>query len=232
MKHKSVFLITLFAILLFAVGCKKKVSYVNSEKVVQENIFQYYKVSYQSESKQFTVKAVFTVDHQTGDIIRLTDNSKVLFNNDELSVTINETECLYEKKYDGELPATLLFNYTNNNDSTFTNKLILRPFEIKQENIILQKGEENAISFSGMEFGPLESVVCQLMQEGKETIEIEVSPEEKEIIIYREFLDGIQPGNYTGYFIRKNYENDIQAMDRGGLWETEYISTKKQIKIQ
>ncbi|MDD4395176.1 MAG: hypothetical protein PHQ33_04750, partial [Bacteroidales bacterium] len=77
MKHKSVFLITLFAILLFAVGCKKKVSYVNSEKVVQENIFQYYKVSYQSESKQFTVKAVFTVDHQTGDIIRLTDNSKV-----------------------------------------------------------------------------------------------------------------------------------------------------------
>ncbi|MDD4395351.1 MAG: hypothetical protein PHQ33_05655 [Bacteroidales bacterium] len=231
--NRKLFLIsTLILSTILSSGCKKHVNYIESEDARQENIFQYYKVSYQSDTKELTVIAAFTVDHKTGTPIKLSDHSKVSFNDTELEWNINDKEGFYQTIIDDKLPAKLCFQYTNNNDSTFLNNLILNTFSIDKEMITLQKSQGNFIQYKGKRLGVSESVICRLVQDDKEPVEIETSVEGQQVVIYPEFLDGIQPGTYTGYFVRKNFSNELAAMDRGGFIESEYISTKKQITIK
>lgn len=232
MKHKLLIISILVASALLCTACKKKVSYLQSKDAKQENIFQYYKVSYNANDKQLTAMASFTMDNQTGEAIKLTDDSQVLFNDQTMDMNINETKCSYQLSITGECPQQICFKYINNDDSTFLNQLKISKLVVKNTNFTIQREQGIVIPFTGPKLEQFESVVCRLSNTNSEAVEIETSVEDNRIIIYPEFLDGVQSGTYTGFFVRKNYCMDISAMDRGGFWESEYISTKNQITIK
>ena len=76
-----------------------------------------------------------------------------------------------------------------------------------------------------------ESVSCSLTK-GNETVEIDLDFENGRLIVNPEVLEAVQPGTYTARLSRKNYSQQLKSLDRGGEWESQYVSKSKNISIQ
>ena len=221
----------LFAIVLLAAsllsGCHKSINLTNSDKVNQNPIFQLYQVKYDANEGNLTTKAVFHIDHRSGNQLRLTEPSKVTVNGQEME--LNE-----QGEYVWNSPKHLQitpFEYVNNNKQLFKNSVITNTIAFNQENITLNKNKTTQVTVKAEPFEESESVSCTLTKDG-ETVEIDLDFENGRLIVSPEVLEPVQPGSYTARLVRKNYSQQLKSLDRGGEWESQYVSTSKTITVQ
>ena len=218
--------IVLLAATLFA-GCHKSVTLTDSDKVDQNNIFQLYKAKCDAESGKMEVTAVFRLDHRSGEQLRLTEPSKVTVNGQEMELNDQGEYTRSIGKYQQLLP----FEYTNNNRQQFKNTIITNTIAFNQDNITLNKNKTNHVTVKAEPFEESESVSCMLTK-GDETVEIDFDFENGRLTITPDMLEPVQTGEYTARLVRKNYGYQLKALDRGGEWESQYVSPSKKITIQ
>ena len=208
-------------------GCHKSVTLTDSDKVDQNHIFQLYQVKYDANDGNLTTKAVFHIDHRSGNQLRLTEPSKVTVNGQEME--LNE-----QGEYVWNSPKHLQitpFEYVNNNKPLFKNSVITNTIAFNQENITLNKNKTTQVTVKAEPFEESESVSCTLTKDG-ETVEIDLDFENGRLIVSPEVLEPVQSGSYTARLVRKNYSQQLKSLDRGGEWESQYISTSKTITVQ
>ena len=225
MKVKQL-VIGLLSVLLFA-GCHKGVNLTDSDKVEQGRIFQFYKAKCDAENGKMEVTAVFRLDHRSGEQLRLTDPSKVTVNGQEMEMNDKGEYTFSIGKYQQVIP----FEYTNNNRQQFKNSIITNTIAFNQENITLSKSKTNHVAIKAEPFEDSESVSCMLTKDN-ETVEIDFDFENGRLTIMPEILEPMQAGEYTARLVRKNYGYQLNALERGGEWESQYVSPSKKITIQ
>ena len=219
----------LFGLLALAMlaGCQKKPSFTDSDKVDQNHIFQLYKTSYDAESGKTNVTAVFRMNHQSGEKLHLTDPSKVTVNGQVMEINDQGEYTSNIGKYLKVLP----FEYTNNDRQQFKNSIITNTIAFNQENISLSKNSTTRIAIKAEPFEESESVSCMFTKDN-ETVEIDLNFENRWLTVTPDELEPLQAGEYTARLVRKNYSSQLKSMDRGGEWESQYISPSKKITIQ
>lgn len=221
----------LFAIVLLAAsllsGCHKSIDLTNSDKVNQNHIFQLYQVKYDANEGNLTTKAVFHIDHRSGNQLRLTEPSKVTVNGQEMELNEQGEYVWNNPKHLQITP----FEYVNNNKQLFKNSVITNTIAFNQENITLNKNKTTQVTVKAEPFEESESVSCTLNKDG-ETVEIDLDFENGRLIVSPEVLEPVQPGSYTARLVRKNYSQQLKSLDRGGEWESQYVSTSKTITVQ
>ena len=208
-------------------GCHKSPQFTQSDKVDQNHIFQFYKVQYDAEGEKMTATAVFHIDHRSGECIQLTEPSKVTVNGQELA--FNE-KGEYTRSI-GSYQQVTPFAYTNNDNKQFNNSIITNSIAFNQDNITLNRTKDTRIAIKAEPFTESESVSCML-KNGNETVEIGLSIENGKLIVPSEALDAVQPGTYTARLVRRNYNQQLKSLDRGGEWESQFVSKSKNITIQ
>lgn len=223
---KKLFVISLVAASVLA-GCHKGPKLTDSDKVDQNNILQLYSAAYDADKDAMTATATFRIDHRSGDLLRLTDDSKVTVNGDEMEMG---DEGAYTRNLN-KFGKKTKFNYTNNKGESFANELITNTIEFNQENITLSKTTRSAIVIKAEPFTDFESVSCMLTK-GDENVEIDLGFEDGRLIVEPDMLASVQAGTYDARLVRKNYSDKVNALDRGGLWESKYISKSKKITIK
>ena len=226
MMRKRLLAIGLLAVTLLS-GCNKGVTLTDSDKVDQNHIFQLYQVKYDAGSGEMTAKAVFRLDHRSGEQLRLTTPSQVTANGKVLDLN-DQGEYVYSAEKHQQ---TISFVYTNNDKKQFKNSVITNTIAFNQENITLNKNKTTQVTVKAEPFEESESVSCTLTKDG-ETVEIDLDFENGRLIVSPEVLEPVQPGSYTARLVRKNYSQQLKALDRGGEWESQYVSTSKTITVQ
>ena len=226
MMRKRLLAIGLLAAALLS-GCHKSVTLTDSDKVKQNHIFQLYQVKYDAESGEMTAKAVFRLDHRSGEQLRLTDPSQVTANGKVLDIN-DKGEYVHSSRKHQQ---TTSFVYTNNDKQQFKNSVITNTIAFSQENITLSKDKVSRVAIKAEPFEENESVSCSLTK-GDETVEIDLDFENGRLIVNPEVLEAMQPGTYTARLSRKNYSQQLKSLDRGGEWESQYVSKSKNISIQ
>ena len=220
------FLIELLALLLLT-GCHKKPSFTDSDKVNQNKIFQFYKASYDAESGKMNVTVMFRVDHRSGEKLHLSDPSKVTVNGQVMEINEQGDYTCSIGKYLKVLP----FEYTNNDNQQFKNSITTNTIAFNQENITLSKTNTTRVKIKADPFEDSESVSCTFTKDN-ETVEIDLNFANGWITVTPDELEPLQTGEYTARLVRKNYSSQLQALDRGGEWESQYVSPSKKITIQ
>lgn len=226
MKKARLLIIGLLAIALLA-GCQKKNTFTDSDKVDQNHIFQLYQVKYDAESGKMTAKAVYRLDHRSGKQLRLTTPSQVTVNGEKMEFN-DQGEYVYTA---GKHQQTTSFVYTNNDKKQFKNSIITNTIAFNQENITFSLDKTTRVAIKAEPFEDSESVSC-LLTKGKETVEIDLDFENGRLIVNPEVIESVQPGTYTARLARKNYSQQLKSLDRGGEWESQYVSKSKTITIQ
>ena len=225
--------IFLFTGIVLLTSCHSD-KYIKSDQIEQRIIFQLYSASYDAEKETLSILVTFKENNPTGTTIELTKQSSVSFNGEKLSGGFSEKEeYAYTIKKTGKLPSNLLFQYQNNDGKNFDNTLTINSFELKDVNsLTINKNQGAWMPFAGKSFFDDEALSLILFQneEQIETLEIPI-PSGKQISISPELLDHIALGTYSGQFSRTFYSSDVKSMDRGGWYETEYISKKIKINI-
>ena len=213
--------------LLLLTGCHKKPSFTDSDKVNQNKIFQFYKASYDAESGKMNVTVMFRVDHRSGEKLHLSDPSKVTVNGQVMEINEQGDYTCSIGKYLKVLP----FEYTNNDNQQFKNSITTNTIAFNQENITLSKTNTTRVKIKADPFEDSESVSCTFTKDN-ETVEIDLNFANGWITVTPDELEPLQTGEYTARLVRKNYSSQLQALDRGGEWESQYVSPSKKITIQ
>ena len=226
MMRKRLLAIGLLAVILLS-GCHKGVTLTDSDKVNQNYIFQLYQVKYDAESGEMTAKAVFRLDHRSGEQLRLTSPSQVTANGKVLDLN-DQGEYVYSAEKHQQ---TTSYVYTNNDQQQFKNSVITNTIAFSQENITLHKDKVTRVAIKAEPFEENESVSCTLTKDG-ETVEIDLDFENGRLIVSPEMLETVQPGSYSARLVRNNYSQQLKSLDRGGEWESQYVSTSKTITVQ
>ena len=215
---------------LLMLGCGKKVPVKNSEDVLQNSIFQFYTAEYHAEDDLLLTEAGFYVDNQSGYALKLTKESSCKVNNEAMKW--NSSTGHYTQKSQGK-PQDITFVYWNNQKEKFTNSLTINDLVINQATITLFKDTTTFICTNSSPFDDNEGALIVLETSDKnDPIEIEAEVQDSTIVIYPDFLQTIDKGQYTGYVVRKNYGSELMSLDRGGVWESAYYTAKKQIIIK
>lgn len=225
--RKALQLISLLLIGYIFVGCSENVPTINSDKADQTRIFQAYKVSYRAYSKELTATAAFHLNNTSGEIVKLTGKSEVLFE----KMDMEWQEQGYYQKTGNKFIEKPAFKYINNDGQIFQNKFTVKKIEFKQDNISLQKGAENVFKCKGPDMDFNESIYLSLHINNDE-VEIQADMSQNNIVLAEHALDEIPTGTYTGCLVRRNFDTNVHSLDRGGVWESEYYSNQKQITIK
>lgn len=229
MKRKLFVLAAVFLALLFT-GCEDT-SYVDSENVDQNIIFQSYSVTYDAQDQLLSCNAEFHVDNMSGSRVRLTGNSSVACAKE--SMTLLEPACYLLAKNSDSAPGKVSFVYVNNNGDKYSNTLKIKSIDTKAETIALSLGVDNTIAFKGKKASEDERFFLIIKQEGKEDVEIEaLEANGNNLLFGADDLSVLSKGTYSGQFSRRGEGSDVKAAYRGGFWETEYLSEIKKVTIQ
>lgn len=220
-------------IAFLALSCQTD-QYLKSDQVEQRLIFQFYEASYDAENEFLSVVASFRENNPTGTTLELTKESRILLNGQTMKGTYSDEEgYLYRMEIKGPLPDNLTFLYHNNDSKEFQNRISISSFELKDiTTLTIHKKRGAVIPFAGKRFTDDETLYCHFYRNGDviETIELPVYSGST-VSISPDALSIITPGKYECRFSRIGYSSDVTSMDRGGQYETEYISKKIKINI-
>lgn len=205
---------------------------INSNKVEQRIIFPSYFAQYDAATQTLTATATFQTDNESGNYIRLSSDSYVFCNQDNMEQKSDkEHPCYYflEKK-NISCPDMIQFNYNNDNGVIFNNKLIIKTIQISD--ILLNKDQDNFVKYKGSPIDENETISVILT---KNDYQYEFQPDitdDNILIINASMLRDLKAGDYNAYLVRTSYSTSVKAMDRGGNAETNYHSRTYKITIQ
>lgn len=200
-------------------------SSVSSSKVEQRIIFPHYHVLYDANSNSLMATVTFQTDNESGEYVKLSKSSKISFNQTSMQLKSDKERPSYyffEQKGVESFPDAAVFEYSNDDEESFINKLHVKSVVISD--ITLQKSGTNTIKYAGKPLNDDEELMLVLGKDG-ERIEIQAEPVDgKMLLIDAASLRSVKPGKYEGYLVRTFYTTFVNAMDRGGVAETVYHS--------
>ena len=227
LKYKTLIII----ILTIIVGACHPV--ITSNKVEQRIIFPSYSVHYDASTQILTATVTFQKDNESGEYIKLSDDSYIFLNEDALKqMSDKERSCFYflEKKEVENCPDRLQFNYANDEGKIFSNQMIIRTIQISDVN--LNKNQDNSLRYKGTAIDEDETITLVLKNDEQQ---YELQPEvgdNNSLIVSASMLHDVKAGTYEAYLLRTTYSTSVKAMDRGGNAETGYHSKSYKITIQ
>ena len=234
-KTISNIILTTFCLIMFY-GCSS-VETVKSDDVEQRIIFPQYFIHYNADDSTTVATAKFNVNNGAGAALKLAGGSNVKYDGEKLSGAANKSDNSYQYtlRRHGALNPKSAFLYTNNDGQEFTNQLNINSFEVNTAKVELSKSVTNTVKFSGKTLDENETLECVMTQCGNEENSFSVSCYQDNdnshmIIIFGEDIEA-PAGEYEIQFVRRNSSSEISAMERGGLWETEYLSKKVKALI-
>lgn len=208
-------------------------SVITSNKVEQRVIFPSYSVHYDASAQILSATACFQKDNESGEYIKLSDDSYIFLNEDAMKqMSDKERPCYYfvEKKEMGKCPDNVQFNYANDEGMIFSNQLKIRPIQITDIN--LNKNQDNYVKYNGPAVDEDEMITLVLSKDGHQ---YELQPEVADnnlLFVPAALLQEVKNGAYEAYLLRTTYSTSVKAMDRGGSAETSYHSKSYKITIQ
>jgi hypothetical protein len=208
-------------------------SVITSNKVEQRVIFPSYSVYYSEAEQTLTANATFQVDNESGEYIKLSSDSYVYFNQDEMKrMSDDEHPCYYKffQKQVESCPDMVQFNYANDEGMIFSNNLKIRTIQISD--VSLSKSQDNFVKYKGTAIDEDEIITLVLTKDGHQ---YELQPEvaDNNLLLLSSFmLQDVKNGTYEAYLLRTTYSTSVKAMDRGGSAETSYHSKSYKITIQ
>jgi hypothetical protein len=111
----------------------------------------------------------------------------------------------------------------------------MNSFELEGNTFSFSKESGATFSFKGKILNEDETLECFIAteKENKESVLCSFFPEISghSVQISPQMLS-VSPGNYYLFFIRRKSSTEVKALDRGGLWETEYCSKKLKVQIK
>lgn len=232
---KNIELSIVFSMVLLMTACHS-VKTTSTDDVEQRLIYQQYFVKYDAEEEMLTATAKFNLNNNSGEQLKLSRKSAVAFNGHGMEATENNGAFFYQWEDELEMPKQFVFTYRNDEKQEFANNIILSQFELKDKKCHLSKAGSNELSFVGKAFTDSETLECIILQEGAfdDKSACSIFPfilDASTIRINGEDL-ALAEGEYEIYFIRRNSSTDLKAMDRGGIWESEYDSKKISVEIR
>ncbi len=233
MKTKYHIPLFILSVIIILSSCNSG-KYTKSEKIEQRIVFQNYTVSYNAGTDKLNVKASFTVNNPGGISLQLNKGSEILFNGKSLDGDYFDDEgYIYHDELDGKLPSELLFQYRNNDDNIFDNRLKINKFEIKnQEQLVISKNVGAMLYYKGAKFSDDEILLCTIIKGEKQITALEPGIRSSEKVeLTPELLINVPVGTYECYFTRTLTSSEVKSMDRGGWYMSEYISKKIKIII-
>ena len=225
--HKILLFFTLSLVLNACNPC------VKSNKVEQRIIFPSYSAQYDEAAQNLTATVTFQTDNESGEFIKLSDDSYVIFNQDAMKqMSDKDHPCYYffEKNKVTECPETVQFDYTNDAGIMFTNQLRIRTIRISDLN--LNRNQDNFVRYQGMAIDEDETISLFLVKDDKQYDIIPDVDENNQLIIDAHLLQDLKSGTYEGHLQRTTYSTSVKAMDRGGNAVTTYYSKIYKITVQ
>ena len=219
-----------FVLSLILCACS---SVITSNKVEQRVIFPSYSVHYDASTQILTATVTFQKDNESGEYIKLSDDSYIFLNEDALKqMSDKERTCFYflEKKEMENCPENLQFNYANDEGKIFSNQLTIRTIQISDAN--LNKNKDNSLRYKGTAIDEDETITMVLKNDRHQ---YELQPEVADnnlLFVPASLLQEVKNGTYEAYLLRTTYSTSVKAMDRGGSAETSYHSKSYKITIQ
>lgn len=235
--NKILFKIFILIVVGFFLTCCSSVTTERSDKVEQRIIFPQYTISYNAENETFSASAQFNLNNPAGTLIKLSSRAKVTFNGEKLKAEEdkNEGKFYYAGTWNQPIPKECLFEYVNDDQEIFLNKIELNSFELEGNAFSISKETGTTFSFKGKILNEDETLECFIAtdKEIEESVLCSFFPEiiGHSIQLFPEMLS-VSPGNYYLFFIRRKSSTEVKALDRGGLWETEYCSKKVKVQIK
>lgn len=235
--NKILFKIFILIVVGLFLTCCSSVTTERSDKVEQRIIFPQYTISYNAENETFSASAQFNLNNPAGTLIKLSSRAKVTFNGEKLKAEEdkNEGRFYYAGTWNQPIPKECLFEYVNDDQEIFLNKIELNSFELEGNAFSISKETGTTFSFKGKILNEDETLECFIAtdKEIEESVLCSFFPEiiGHSIQLFPEMLS-VSPGNYYLFFIRRKSSTEVKALDRGGLWETEYCSKKVKVQIK
>lgn len=235
--NKVLYQIVILTIVGFFLTCCSSVPTERSDKVEQRIIFPQYTISYNAENETFSASAQFNLNNPVGTLIKLSSRAKVTFNGEKLKAEVDKDQgrFYYSGTWNQPLPKECLFEYINDDKEIFLNKIELNAFELRGNTFSISKETGATFSFEGKFLNEDETLECFIVtdKENEESVLCSFFPEINGhfVQIVPEMLS-VSLGNYYLFFIRRKSSTEVKALDRGGLWETEYCSKKVKVQVK
>ena len=209
-----------FVLSLILCACS---SVITSNKVEQRVIFPSYSVHYDASTQILTATVTFQKDNESGEYIKLSDDSYIFLNEDALKqMSDKERTCFYflEKKEMENCPENLQFNYANDEGKIFSNQLTIRTIQISDAN--LNKNQDNSLRYKGTAIDEDETITMVLKNDKHQ---YELQPEVADnnlLFVPASLLQEVKNGTYEAYLLRTTYSTSV----------TSYHSKSYKITIQ
>lgn len=218
-------------------GACSNVKTTSSDEVEQRIIFPQYFVHYDEETEALVASAKFNVNNAAGEVLKLVGHSEVKFNGKELSgeADAENNSYHYVLRLNGALPDTMTFSYENNDGELFVNAIHMTGLDLKEPAVELSK-TSNTRYMLGRALGDNETMACVFISEddNEELLEVNCytdSSNVRQVIVFAEDLS-LCAGKYRMRFVKRGSSTNVNAMDRGGSWETEFFSKKMNVEIR
>jgi len=225
--HKILLFFTLSLILSACTPC------IKSNKVEQRIIFPSYSAQYDAATQSLTATVTFQKDNESGEFIKLSDDSYIFFNQDAMKqMSDKERPCYYffEKTDVAECPENVMFSYNNDEGRIFSNQLNIKSIQIAE--VSLSRNQDNLVKYMGLPLTEDETISLVLTKDDHQyEISLEVA-ENNNLLISASMLQELKAGTYDALLQRTSYSTSVKAMDRGGSAETSYHSKSYKITIQ
>ncbi|MCQ2285596.1 MAG: hypothetical protein MJZ76_01825 [Bacteroidales bacterium] len=226
------------AILVLVLASCGSVKTTSSADIEQRIIFPQYFVHYDAADGALIATAKFNENNSVGSAIKLSGSSRVSFNEEELKSETNKKEksYAYVLRKETDFPKDFIFTYVNNDEQTFSNVIHIMKFEPQKSDLTMSKTGSCRILYNGPECTENETIECVIYHADAEDGQTEIpcyqdTENAHAIVILGEDLD-LAEGKYEMQFIRRNSSSEVAAMDRGGIWESEYFSKKIAVDIR
>ena len=196
----------------------------DSEDVNQEEIWQKYRAHYDAESNTLDVYAHFRFAGSKGTTLELTEPSKVLWNDKELSGDIGLFSGQYYEFSDNFFVAENIFEFTDVDEKVYTNVINLGYIELDDIDTI-DANQDLAITFRGEAIGKNEWATLEIWDsEYNGASDVNDVDGSAEFIISSEELKAMYNGVVNLQIVRE-YSSDLQeGGNPGGSLYGEYRS--------
>lgn len=205
----------------------------DSNDVNQEKVYQRYKVFVKEDADDVECEAMFRFDSQYGNTLRLTAKSNVSVNGFKLS---GDKRFLlgyvYETKIRKADNYTYSFVYTNNEEKSYANSIVVKPvFLSKSVPQKISKSEKLRIDWDGEKLSKGEELILQITVNDTSHLSVKVDRRNKQFRLNSSDFSGFAPGPGTMKIERSVKYNVSESNSAGGKIAGKYFTKSVNFEL-
>lgn len=230
---KTISTLLSLALLLLLVSCASNET-ANSDTVKQSEIYQSYTVTYNEGDMELSASAFFRFGGANGTTLNLVKPSSVTFNGQKMDAGNNIFSGTFYEINQQEPPSKAYnFVFTDCDNKTYTNEVLLFPFKLDDCPAVIKRTEGAKLKWVGAPLQKDERM--EVMMEGSEKSFCNATSYEagaSSIVITPENMKDMKPGDATIELKRVNYTNLKEATHLGGSLNVSYVAKRVSVKVE